>query len=223
MTSYHMAGRRPQPRADEGRLYRGETLERRRADQRERILAAARTAFAEHGYAAASIDEIVARARVSRTAFYRFFANKEECLLALFAEAMERLGTSLAEIAAGDDPPEEQIKAGVRAIVEGLASDPALARVVLIESVGATPAVEEARLAARLGFARLLEAEVRGYPGWQGRPSEEVELVAVATMAAVAESVVHLVAAGRAADWPQIVDPLARYALRALTPDAELS
>jgi AcrR family transcriptional regulator len=200
------------------RRYRGETLAERRRDQRARIMSAAQTAFAEQGFAAASVDEIVAAARVSRTSFYRFFTNKEECLLAIFTEAMEALGRTFSEIASKDASPEEKIRLGAHAIVEGLASDPELARVLLVEVVGATPAIERARLEARLAFARLLEAELRRYPAWRRASSEETELVAVATMAAIAESVSHLVAAGRAAEWESITEPLARFAMRALSP-----
>src|SRR5437870_4629775 len=129
------------PSADAGRVYGGEPLAARRRDQRARLLAAAREVFAERGYAQASIEEIVARARVSRTAFYRFFDGKEACLLALFDDAMDQLGGALEAVAARPVPPEQKIRSAVRAIVGSLAGDPAMARIVLIEAVGATPAV----------------------------------------------------------------------------------
>ncbi|MGH9919102.1 MAG: TetR/AcrR family transcriptional regulator, partial [Nitrososphaerales archaeon] len=66
------------------RPYAGKTLDARRAEQRERVLLAARDTFASRGFAGAGIEEIVARGRVSRTTFYAFFENKEACLLALF-------------------------------------------------------------------------------------------------------------------------------------------
>ena len=48
------------------------------------------------GYANASIDEIVSRARVSRTSFYRLFDDKEDCMLAVFEEAIEGLMAAFA-------------------------------------------------------------------------------------------------------------------------------
>ena len=50
---------------------------------RERLLAAAREVFLEHGYGA-SVDMLVHRAGVARQTFYNHFQNKES----LFAEAM---------------------------------------------------------------------------------------------------------------------------------------
>jgi len=203
-----------------GRLYGGEPLHARRRDQRERLIEAAREVFADRGYAGASIDEIVSGARVSRTSFYRFFAGKEECMLAVFEEAIERLTAAFGE-ASDAGTGEQRIRVGVRGIVAGLAADPATARVVLVEAVGASPRIELARIEARARFAGLLAAEMRRYPGWRGRDPREVELTASATMAAVAESVSELFAGDRAGEWEEIVEPLTRFALRALTPEGE--
>jgi AcrR family transcriptional regulator len=203
-----------------GRVYRGEPLHARRRDQRRRLVTAALEVFAESGYAGASIDEIVSRARVSRTSFYRFFAGKEECMLAVFGEAVDGLAAAFAE-AAGAEEPEQRIRLGVRGIVGSLAADPAMARVVLVEAVGASPRIERERLDARARFAGLLAAEMRRYGGWRRRPRREVELIALATMAALAEPVSVLVARGGAGDWEEMVEPLTGFALRALTPPGE--
>jgi hypothetical protein len=132
---------------------------------------------------------------------------------------MGTLGGTLEAVAARPVRPEDKIRSGVRAVVGSLAGDPAMARIVLIEAVGATPAVERARAQARLAFARLLEAEVRDYEPWRHRSSAEIELVAIATVAAISESVSHLVATDRTGEWRKLVAPLTRYVLRALTPD----
>jgi hypothetical protein len=121
--------------------------------------------------------------------------------------------------AAAAEDPEERIRLGIRGIVEGLASEPATARVVLVEAVGASQAIEDARLRARAQFARLLEEELRRSPGWIGHPPAEIELTALATMAAVAEAVADLVARGRAERWETLILPLTSFAVRALTPE----
>src|SRR5439155_20481558 len=96
----------------------------------------------------AALDEIVARARVSRTTFYVFFQNKEECLPAVYRLGRERIAEAIADAAVrtaehGLSPP-ALIRAEVRATLAAYAADPALARIVLIEIVSATPAAEEA-------------------------------------------------------------------------------
>jgi AcrR family transcriptional regulator len=49
----------------------------------QRLIAAARTVFSARGYAAATVDEIVAAAGVSKGAFYNHFNAKEEIFLVL--------------------------------------------------------------------------------------------------------------------------------------------
>src|SRR5437879_924219 len=83
-----------------GRRYGGKSLADRRSEQRGRIVLAARDVFARRGYGGAAVDEIVARARVSRTTFYAFFENKEECLLGVHRLGLERIGAAVAESAA---------------------------------------------------------------------------------------------------------------------------
>jgi AcrR family transcriptional regulator len=200
------------------RIYGGEPLHARRRDQRERLARAARAVLAANGYANASIDEIVSRARVSRTTFYRFFAGKEEAMLALLEEATAELTTAFAEAAAAE-LPERRIRLGVEGIVGTLGSDPEMAQVLLIEAVGATPAVEEARLETRRRFAALLAAEMRRYAGWRDRPPADLELTALALIAGIAEAVADLVARGEAGRWRDLVPPLIGFAMRALTPD----
>jgi len=63
-----------------------------RQEQREstnRLLRQAATeVFAERGYAATTIDDIVARAGISRATFYLHFSDKESVLAALMSEAL---------------------------------------------------------------------------------------------------------------------------------------
>ncbi len=58
---------------------------------RERILAAAFSAFMKKGFAAASTAEIAARARVSKREIYALFGNKQDLLLACVTERVRRL------------------------------------------------------------------------------------------------------------------------------------
>jgi AcrR family transcriptional regulator len=201
------------------RRYGGRSREERRGDQWARLLDAARDVFAQRGYAGASIEEIVARARVSRSTFYDFFATKEECLLAVFWEGSERLIATMREVALADLAIDVKVRAGVERFVETLASDPAMAQVVLIEAVGAGEKVEQARTRARGLFTEVIESQLRDVPFWRERPAQEAQVAAMATMAAIAEPVSHLVATGELDQWRSLTEPLARYALRALGPD----
>jgi AcrR family transcriptional regulator len=198
------------------RPYGGKPPAQRTAERRERILHAARDVFAERGYAETVIEEIVARAHVSRTSFYEYFAGKEECLLAVFELGMERLGAAVLEAVARPGPPAQRIRIEVEAIAGAFATDPAMARVVLIGIVGATPAAEEARSRARQQAAELIEAQLAEYPYWSRRPADERRIASTAAMAAIAESIADLLARGRIADWEEIVTPVSEFVAQGL-------
>jgi AcrR family transcriptional regulator len=209
-----------QERASGERPYRGKSLGLRRAEQRERILLAARDVFASRGYANAGIEEIVARARVSRTTFYVFFENKEEALLGVFALGLERVGSEVvrvvAETAGAELEPAERLRAEVRAVAAALAADPAMARILLIEIVGATPDAEQARAQARHAAARIIERQLEGYDYWRKRTKHERQIASIAAMAAIGEAISDLVATDRIDRWEAVVDPLSDFVARGL-------
>lgn len=200
------------------RIYAGERLADRRADQRRRLLDGARDAFVAKGYAATSVDDIVARARTSRTAFYRLFSNKEDCLLELYRDTTGQLAINLVNAAEGAKSPAQRVRLGAAALVETITADPASAQVMLTEVVGATPAVEAARIEARSRFAAIIARELGTVAGWKGRPRAERELVSVATMGAVAEVLADIAASGPLEADEALIEHLTAYALRALTP-----
>jgi AcrR family transcriptional regulator len=110
-------------------------------NQRERLIAGLATAVAEKGYRAVTITDITKQARVSRRVFYANFEGKEECFLAAFEVVVghirELAGEAVAEV---DDWPHRAIVAA-RAVLAFFAAEPDLARLCLVESQAAGPAV----------------------------------------------------------------------------------
>jgi AcrR family transcriptional regulator len=78
----------------------------KRADARrnyDKVLAAAREAFAEGGESTA-LEEIARRAGVGIGTLYRHFPNRQALLEALYVEEVEEVCRSAAQLEAGDDP-----------------------------------------------------------------------------------------------------------------------
>src|SRR5512133_3843175 len=89
-------------------------LEVRLTVQRRRLYEAAAAVFARVGYADASAEAISREAGMSKATFYEHFANKEECLLALFDEAATEVMRALAGAATDEDVSyEERIRTNV--------------------------------------------------------------------------------------------------------------
>jgi len=102
--------------------------------QRARLLSAAVTAVDELGYVDTTVADVTGRARVSRRTFYEQFANRDECLVAVFDDAVASVSRELAraDIAAGEWS--ERIRAGLSVLLSFLDREPALARACVVEA-----------------------------------------------------------------------------------------
>ncbi len=128
--------------------------------QRERLLRAAASEFAQSGYAGASSESISRRAGMSKATFYEHFANKEECMLALFDRAVAVVSESMASAAASaPSDARERMKAGTRAFLRALSEYPEFAQTLLVEIIGAGPRAAQHRDRILQTFADLLDAE----------------------------------------------------------------
>ncbi len=135
-------------------------LEVRLDVQRRRLFIAAAKVFARMGYADASAEAISKEAGMSKATFYEHFANKEECILALTdASAKATRARVAASIATADERFEVRVHARVRAFLDSVSAFPDIARVVLIEVVGAGPVGSARRDAMLNGFAEFLDEE----------------------------------------------------------------
>lgn len=101
--------------------------ERKRHRTREAIIETAMALFAERGFAAATVEEIAARAEVGRTTFFRYFPDKQEVLFADDAELMQALTDAIDRTARdraplGDDLAStlEVVRVGLRALTDGI-------------------------------------------------------------------------------------------------------
>jgi len=128
--------------------------------QRERLLRAAAAEFAEHGYAGTGSESISRRAGMSKATFYEHFANKEECITALFDRAAEVLLRGMADAArgAGQDPA-QRMQAGTRAFLSTVAEHPDYSQTLLVEIIGAGPEAVRRRDQIMQAFADVLDAE----------------------------------------------------------------
>lgn len=146
-------------------------------DQRRRITSAMAEVMAEHGYAATSVAAVIARAGVSRETFYQQFRSKLDCFLASFDAAAETLfgplGTALeraAERGQGSGPADrlDRFDELLGSYLDGLAAQPALTRVFLVEVFAAGPEAIARRVAHQAVVADAV-ANLLGAESEQGR------------------------------------------------------
>src|SRR3954451_6088502 len=136
-------------------------LEVRQGRQRRRLNEAAAAVFARVGYADATAEAIAREAGMSKATFYEHFDNKEDCILALFEAATERiLGAMTAAASDGTGeriaPPERQ-RRSVRALLDVMAEHPDYAQTLLVEIIGAGPRAVQRRDALLAAFADYID------------------------------------------------------------------
>jgi AcrR family transcriptional regulator len=98
--------------------------ERTKAANRAAILAAALEVFAEEGYGAASVRDIVRRTDLASGTFYNYFPDKEAIFVALIAEAGEEARRRVREARRSARTAPDFVEGGYRAFFEFIVEDP---------------------------------------------------------------------------------------------------
>ena len=88
------------------------------AGTRRDLLQHARKLFAQKGYAEASTDEVVRRAKVTKGALYHHFANKLELYRAVVEDMERELVAQMAHAADGAREPQQKLEAACRAYLD---------------------------------------------------------------------------------------------------------
>src|SRR6516225_1382383 len=119
----------------DGRVTRAQ---RARAERRTAVLAAARRIFADKGYHATSIDDIIEAADIARGTFYLYFESKRAIFDELLDELFRTLQSKVSriDVSPGAPPPVAQMDATVDKVFATLLEHRELARILLREAVG---------------------------------------------------------------------------------------
>jgi AcrR family transcriptional regulator len=125
---------------------------------------------AERGYAGASVELVIARAGVSRRTFYRCYAGREACFAAIIDLGLERTIELISNAFERERAWQDGVRMALASLLVLFDSEPLLARVWLVESLGAGPWLLE----HREHNLRLLRAlVVSSWPiadGWSAPP-----------------------------------------------------
>jgi AcrR family transcriptional regulator len=113
--------------------------------QRARMLSAMVEVVAERGAGNATVAHVVARSGVSRRTFYELFDDREDCFLAAFDDAVEKLAALVVPAYERENAWREKIRAGLIALLELLDYDRGTGRLVIVETLGAGPRALERR------------------------------------------------------------------------------
>jgi AcrR family transcriptional regulator len=131
-------------------------------DHSERALRAFAVVAAEEGYANTRINQVVKRASMSPTTFYSIFDGKEDLLMAAIESAGAQLAAAVLPAFRRSTDWPQGVRAAFGALFSFLASRPALAQLVIVETYAAGPeAVEHREATLRSLEAILAEGRAR--------------------------------------------------------------
>src|SRR5436190_1652825 len=173
-----------------------ERTEARKAETRERIVAAAIDQLAEGGYASATVQAVAARAGVATGSLYRHFPSKSDLFAEVFRRASQR-ETDVFAAATADDgrSATERIAAATEAFARRALASPTRAYALLAEPVD--PAVDTERLIFRRGYRDVLMTVLeQGVERGEFEPHDK-ETTAAALVGAIGETLVGPLAAER--------------------------
>jgi AcrR family transcriptional regulator len=179
------------PKTD-GRVSRAQRL---RESRRAQVMQVARQIFAQKGYHATSIDDLIEAAGIARGTFYLYFESKRAIfdelldeLLALLQSNVHRIDTS-----PGAPPPIEQLNAIVAKVLGTLVAEREIAQILLREAVGLDEHFDR-KLADFYGrIEDMIERAIRTGQGMNLVRECDPQVVARCILGAVKEVVHHAV------------------------------
>jgi AcrR family transcriptional regulator len=121
------------------------------------MLAAALETVEEVGYARMTVAQVIGRAKVSRKTFYDVFADREDCFLAALEQTVSQVGRLMREAYEHEGAWRDGVRSGLAELLVFLDREPALARLCLVEALGAGPRVLERRAQALEELAEIVD------------------------------------------------------------------
>jgi len=144
-------------------------------NQRERLLAALAECLHERGYEKTTVAAIGKRAAVSKSDFYKHFESKEACFFAAYDDAVERVRDCLRASCERRGPWEARVLDALEALLDLLATDPGLSRLLLVEGLRAGRGVYDRYQDALQSFVPYLREGAPSPPDGAPLPAETDE------------------------------------------------
>ena len=140
---------------------------------RLRILRGAALVFGARGYAATSVESILAEACVSRRTFYKHFRSKDDVLRVLFENSVSMLLAAVRDAQRAPRATGDRLAFAIEGYLEVHARAGKLARVLLLEQFSPSSPLAKQRDQAMVAFAELI---AEGFAR-EGRPPPDPMLV----------------------------------------------
>jgi AcrR family transcriptional regulator len=182
-------------------------------NQRERLIAGLIEALYEVGYQKTTVSLIGQRAAVSKSDFYKHFESKDDCFIAAYDTAVERIRGRVAAACeeSGDEEWPQRLGKAIDALLQLFTAEPALASIALVEGLRAGRGVYDRYQTAMESFVHDLRSGAP--PGPEG--VEVPETTDEAVVGGVASMLGRRILAREAEQLPQLFPEILEFVLAA--------
>jgi AcrR family transcriptional regulator len=186
----------------------------KKADNRLRLLKAARRLVQQGGFAAASASAVAKESGVASGTIYRHFPNKSELVAEVFRYATEREVAAVAQACDCGETAADKLTAAVETFAQRALLGRTLAYALIAEPVD--PRVEQERLRYRFAYAEIFE-DVIALGIQRGEfVAQNCQITAAALVGLLAESLVGPLKKEHAHEHDDLVHSLTALVLRAV-------
>jgi AcrR family transcriptional regulator len=189
-------------------------------NQRQRLIKGLTEVLHEVGYQKTTVSLIGQRAAVSKSDFYKHFESKDDCFVAAYDAAVERIRERVLAGCAQQEHSEWalRVRAGLVSLVDLLQEEPALAGIALVEGLRAGRGIYDRYQAAVESFVPYLRKGAPEAPAGGAVPAATDEAV----VGGIASLLGRRVLAGEAERLEQLIPAVLEFALTPYLGSAEV-
>lgn len=182
----------------------------------QRILDAALDVFSRRGYRDAAVDDIAAASETSKGGIYFHFPNKGAIFHALMRRTAGLLLDRTEAAMAGVDDPIARVDAALATVLRLFAEHRTLARLFLVEALGAGPEFSAALMEVHSSFAQLIARHLDEAARLGAIAPLDTEQAGIAWFGALNEVVVRWVLTGKPERLEEVYPALRALLLRSV-------
>jgi AcrR family transcriptional regulator len=192
-------------------------MQQRLADNRQRIVLAARRLIAAGGFRETSMTAVAKEVELSTGALYRYFPSKSELFVEVLSDAVAHEVSILRSIIERPGSAVQRLRAAVASFAARALAGPNLAYAFIAEPTDRE--VEAARLICRAKFSEVFTDVLRDGVTAGEFPPQPVEISAACIVGAFTEALVRpvapLAAAARPCESDKLINSIVEFCVRA--------
>ncbi|MBK8905770.1 MAG: TetR/AcrR family transcriptional regulator [Anaerolineaceae bacterium] len=198
--------------------YKSSDKTRQKKDaKRTAMMQAAVQVFAEKGYHAATVRDIVKQADVAIGTFYFYFPDKETLFVHLYEETADFLLQTIEQAVRSRKELVQQLSYGIQAYLNIAIYEPAVVQLLLVGGVGTVPSLQAKRTTFRERLVRLWQRPLDQAIDDGVIPNQNSRRVAEAFAGAFDEVILQLLAMPEPEEKAAaVIQDLTLFSLRAI-------